>query len=183
MHESNWDVNLGRNFKPGLIRSATTYWRISSTNYTHHTALVFNSHVEFTQADGCVPSWNRGCEPSLRIQTERDRKRRDESGSSDGNARPKAERRLDAWRRTPRTAFGLVRFGEKRGVQFTVYLKPNGLTRSRHRGNTYLTSLPLVSVRCHGRVTRWKSRWNFTSSASSIFLAHNLCCDNCIQWT
>ena len=27
-----------------------------------------------------------------------------------------------------------------------------------HRGNTYLTSLPLVSLRRHGRVTQWKSR-------------------------
>ena len=49
-----------------------------------------------------------------------------------------------------------------------------------HRGNTYLTSRPLVSVRRHGHVTQWKSRWNFTSSASSIFLVHNLCCDKCI---
>ena len=34
---------------------------------------------------------------------------------------------------------------------------------SKHRGNTSMTSLPLVSVR-----------------ASSILLVHNLCCDNCI---
>ena len=29
---------------------------------------------------------------------------------------------------------------------------------SRHRGNTSLTSLPLASVRRHGRVTHWMSR-------------------------
>ena len=43
-----------------------------------------------------------------------------------------------------------------------------------YRGNTYLTSLPLVRVRHHGRVTQWKSRKDFTSSASStIFLVYD----------
>ena len=42
--------------------------------------------------------------------------------------------------------------------------------RSRHRENTSLRSRQLVSVRRYGRVIQWKSRWNFTSSASSIFL-------------
>ena len=63
---------------------------------------------------------------------------------------------------------------------------------SWHRGNTYLTSLPLVSgnmyllslllvsVRHHGRVNSVKVEMNFTSSASSIFLVHNSCCDKCI---
>ena len=48
-----------------------------------------------------------------------------------------------------------------------------------HRGNTYLTSLP-VSARHHGRVNSVKIEINFTSSASSIFLVHNLYCDKCI---
>ena len=38
-----------------------------------------------------------------------------------------------------------------------------GLTR--HRRNTYLTSLPLVSVRRHGRVTQWKSRYSLRVQA------------------
>ena len=42
--------------------------------------------------------------------------------------------------------------------------------RSRYRENTSLRSRQLVSVRRYGRVIQWKSRWNFTSSASSIFL-------------
>ena len=33
----------------------------------------------------------------------------------------------------------------------------NGTVSVRDRGNTYLTSLPLVSVRRHGRVTQRKS--------------------------
>ena len=44
------------------------------------------------------------------------------------------------------------------------------------RGNTYLTSLPLVSVHYHGRVNSVRVEINFPSSASSIFLVHNLCC-------
>ena len=32
-------------------------------------------------------------------------------------------------------------------------------------------------------VTRWESRYNFTSSASSIFLVHDLCCDKYISRT
>ena len=36
----------------------------------------------------------------------------------------------------------------------------------------YMTSLPLVNVCHHGHVTRWKSRYNFISSASSVFLVH-----------
>ena len=47
------------------------------------------------------------------------------------------------------------------------------------RGNTYLTSLPLVSVHYHGRVNSVRVEINFTSSASSIFLVHNSCCDKC----
>ena len=49
-----------------------------------------------------------------------------------------------------------------------------------HQGNTYLTSLPLVSVRHRGRVNSLKVDINFTSSGSSIFLVHNLCCDKYI---
>ena len=44
--------------------------------------------------------------------------------------------------------------------------------RDRHRGNTYLTSLQLVSVHRHRLVAPWKSRSNFTSIASSIFVVH-----------
>ena len=62
----------------------------------------------------------------------------------------------------------------------TASLNSEPGSRGRHRGNTYLTSLPLVSVRRHGRETQWKSRKNFTTSASSIFLVHNVCCDKCI---
>ena len=43
----------------------------------------------------------------------------------------------------------------------------------------YLTSLPLVSVRRHDRSTRW----NFISSASNVFLVHNLGCAKCIELT
>ena len=46
-----------------------------------------------------------------------------------------------------------------------------------------LTSLPLVSVLHHGRVNSVKVEINFISSASSIILVHNLCCDKCIQRT
>ena len=44
----------------------------------------------------------------------------------------------------------------------------------RHRGNTYLRSIPLVSVHHHGRVNSVKVEINFTSSASSIFQVHNI---------
>ena len=50
---------------------------------------------------------------------------------------------------------------------------------SRHRGNTYLTSLSLVRVRHHGRANSVKVEINFTSSASSVFQVYNLCCDKC----
>ena len=65
--------------------------------------------------------------------------------------------------------------------------------RTQHRGNRYVTSLPLVSgsmywtslawvsVRHHGRVLNSvKIEINFTSRASSTFLVHNLCCDKSI---
>ena len=39
------------------------------------------------------------------------------------------------------------------------------------------------SLHSTGCVTQWKSRWNFTSSSSSIFLVYNVCCDKCIQRT
>ena len=42
-----------------------------------------------------------------------------------------------------------------------------------------MTSLLLISVRRHGRVTQWKSIWNFTSSASPNFLVHNVRCAKC----
>ena len=47
--------------------------------------------------------------------------------------------------------------------------------------STCFMSLPLASVRRHGRVIRWKLRWNFISSESSVFLVCNLCCDRCIE--
>ena len=46
---------------------------------------------------------------------------------------------------------------------------------------TYLTSLPLVSVRHHGRVNSQRVNINFTSSASFICLVHNLCCEKYIN--
>ena len=46
---------------------------------------------------------------------------------------------------------------------------------------TYLTSLPLVSVRHHGRVNSQRVNINFTSSASSICLVHNVCCEKYIN--
>ena len=43
------------------------------------------------------------------------------------------------------------------------------LSTRRHRGNTYLTSLPSISDRRHGRGTQWRSRNKiFTRSASSL---------------
>ena len=74
-----------------------------------------------------------------------------------------------------------IRVGVPRKSKWTSR-EPLGPT---HRGNTYLASLPLVSVvRRHGRVTRWKSRyWNFSSSVSFIFLVHNSCFDKCIYRT
>ena len=69
-------------------------------------------------------------------------------------------------------------------VQFSKSLSPASLREAwllRHRGNTYLTSLPLVSVHHHGRANSVKVEINFTSSASSIFLVHNWYCDKCIK--
>ena len=48
------------------------------------------------------------------------------------------------------------------------------------RGNTYMTSLPLVSVRHHGHVNSVNVEINFTSGASTVFHVHNLSCDKCI---
>ena len=44
----------------------------------------------------------------------------------------------------------------------------------KHRGNTSLTSRPFVSVRRHGRVTQWRSRWNLTASASCFPCAQHM---------
>ena len=52
-----------------------------------------------------------------------------------------------------------------------------------HHENTYSLSLPLVNVPHHGQLARWKSRWSFTSSASSVFFVHDLCCDKYIELT
>ena len=39
----------------------------------------------------------------------------------------------------------------------------------RRRGNTYLTLLPLVSVRRHGHIRRWKSRWMMKCQVQALF--------------
>ena len=51
---------------------------------------------------------------------------------------------------------------------------------------TYLTSLPLVSVRHHGHVTRWKSRFylefKFRYEEQFLMLASvNTSCENCVR--
>ena len=62
-----------------------------------------------------------------------------------------------------------VNYGPRRGVGEV------GGTSPTPRKYVF-TSLPLVSVRRYGRVTRWKWRQNFISSASSVPLVHDLCC-------
>ena len=89
------------------------------------------------------------------------------------HARPRHARPV-----TPRYSGGCSRSWLTCSTRASGQARPNPRTRHNrvstgltgYRVNTSLTSLPLVSVRRHGRVTQWKSRWNFTSSASSIFL-------------
>ena len=52
------------------------------------------------------------------------------------------------------------------------------LERWRHRGSTYLTSLPLVSVRHHGRVKK-----SVEVEIKFHLECNNLCCDKCIHRT
>ena len=54
----------------------------------------------------------------------------------------------------------------------------------RHRGNmTYLTSLPLISVRHHGHENSGKVQINSILSASSVFLVHKSRCYKCLGLT
>ena len=84
------------------------------------------------------------------------------------------EGRVDTWRSSRMTD----RTGGTWQTRMIIRLIPWQQERwalSRHRGNMYLTSLPLVSVRSHGHVTRWTSRINFLSSASSVSFGLNFC--------
>ena len=53
---------------------------------------------------------------------------------------------------------------------------------SRRRGNMYMTSLPLVSFRCHSPWP-WERSERRATISSSVFRVHNWCFDKCIELT